>query len=102
MIISVFYYTIINITVRPGLLISGLFYLTKVKPFGECLSVSFSIRENRKCFLLLLFLILVAFIFDIRIWYNKRGFLYNKIYFWRRNRVCIGQIHELFLSLLSY
>ena len=44
----------------------------------------------------------VTFIFDIRIWYNKRGFLYNKIYFWRINRVCIGQIHELFLSLLSY
>lgn len=61
MIISVFYYTIINITVRPGLLISGLFYLTKVKPFGH------DSRESE--------MIPVTFVFDSRCFYFRYSYL---------------------------
>lgn len=62
MIISVFYYTIINITVRPGLLTSGLFLFDESEAFWGMIErlIQYS-RESE--------MIPVTFVFDSRCFY---------------------------------
>ncbi len=68
MIILVFYYTIINITVRPGLLTSGLFLFDESIVFWGM--IEYLIHDSRESEM-----IPVTFVFDSRYFYFRCSYL---------------------------